>query len=134
MVLKKVLLSVAVCALVMALPDKADAQTRVRYRADFIIGARGNSNYDERNGVPRKIEFQVQNVPPLIDSVDAWVLSLQTGEFTYVATFPVAGVGRIEHEIERGEFVPRVQEIDLAFLFDTDTYELVSAGVYLIDD
>lgn len=132
---KKVLLSAAVCALVMALPHKADAQTRIRYRADFVIGAPGNSNYDERNNVPRKIEFQVQNVSPVTTSIDAWVLSLQTGELTYVDTFPVAGgIGRVEHEIEFGQFVPRVQEIDLALLFDTATYELISAGFYLLDN
>src|SRR5262245_41081095 len=127
---KKLILSVAVMALALALPDRASAQDRLRLRADFVVGAPANSNYEERPvGTPRKIEFQVQNVRPQTTSIDAWVLSLQTGDFVLVATFPVVGgIGRIEHETQLGQFVPNVDEIDLVLLFDSLTYDLISAG------
>ncbi len=138
--LKSFFLGVVTCALVLTLAQSASAQgTRTRLRADLQPGdvgpAAGNSGFEERNGVPRKIEVQVQDVRPTTPFIDVWVMPSDGSDFIYVETMElVGGIGRFEHETERGEFVPGLAEGDYVFLFDSSTYELVAYGVYVIDN
>jgi hypothetical protein len=140
MMLKKLFLSAAVCALVLALTQPASAQgTRVRLRAELqpweAGPAAGNSNYDERNSIPRKMEVQVQNVREETPFIDVWVVPADFSDFIYVETMElVGGIGRFEHEIEFGQFVPQLFEGDYVLLFDSFTYEVVAYGVYMIDN
>lgn len=137
--MKKLLLSVAVLALLAALPQAASAQTRTRLRAEVVpadVGrATGNSNYDERDATPRKIEVQVQNVGVQTSQIDAWIISGDFTEITYFSTFDVVGgIGRVELEIQFGDLIPQVREGDYIFLKDTATYDFLAYSVYLIDN
>src|SRR5262249_53768258 len=141
MLLKKLTLAAAVCALLVSFAQTASAQGggRPRLRADLLPGdigpVQGNSNFEARNGAPRKIDVQVQNVRPDTTSINAYILYADTWDFVYFASFDViGGIGRVENEAELGQFVPQVRAGDYVILFDSFTGELAAWGQYVVDN